>query len=189
MSSKFRYITTALIFILLALLLGIFIGYLSTRTLDITTHLSHKSGDKSNILSGEEETGSGNIEQPDDINSVLTSRKHKDSEPITEEPKVEISEPNIEKIKEEPTVFETPLPDGIINASTPKTDETKEQDKEQDSVIVSDVETSNEEKRQVLNELDSTLQGLLEAVGKVPTVDEEKLEASLIESEVAPWKE
>ena len=182
MSSRFRYVTTALILILLAVLLGIFIGYLSTRTLNTTTHLSHKSGDKGNVTSGEGETSFDNVEQPDDFNSVLTSRTHKESEPATEEPMGEISEPKIEEIKEKPIVSETPLPDNIINVSTPKKDETKEQD----SVIVSDVETSNEEKRQVLNELDSTLQGLLEAVGKVPTVDEEKLDASLIESEVAP---
>ena len=54
-----------------------------------------------------------------------------------------------------------------------------------DAVISSTTETSNQEKQEVLNELDKALQGLLEVVGKVPTVDETKLNASL-ESEVQP---
>ena len=55
----------------------------------------------------------------------------------------------------------------------------------QEPVITSSVDTSNQEKQQVLNELDDALKGLLEVVGKVPTVDENKLDASL-ESEVQP---
>jgi len=46
-------------------------------------------------------------------------------------------------------------------------------------VIISDPETSNEEKQEVLTEIDEALKGLLEAVGKVEVVDETRLDATL----------
>ena len=52
-------------------------------------------------------------------------------------------------------------------------------------IIVSRTETSNQEKQEVLNEIDDALKDLLDAVGKVKTVDESKLDASL-GSEVEP---
>ena len=53
------------------------------------------------------------------------------------------------------------------------------------TVISSHTETSNQEKQEILNEIDDALKGLLDVVGKVKTVDESKLDASL-ESEVEP---
>ena len=50
-------------------------------------------------------------------------------------------------------------------------------------VISSDPQTSNQEKQEILTEIDVALKGLLEAVGKVEIVDEDKLNASL-DSEV-----
>ncbi len=67
-----------------------------------------------------------------------------------------------------------------------QTTEPKEEQKKQDQIIKSSSETSNQEKQEILNELDSALQELLDVVGKVPIVDEEKLNASLIESEAMP---
>lgn len=46
-------------------------------------------------------------------------------------------------------------------------------------VISSELETSSQEKQQVLSEIDEALKGLLEAVGKVEVVDEDRLNASL----------
>jgi len=62
-------------------------------------------------------------------------------------------------------------------------EDTKNNNQEVDIVIVSDPQTSNQEKQEVLTEIDKALQGLLEAVGKVETVDETRLDATL-DSEV-----
>ena len=52
-----------------------------------------------------------------------------------------------------------------------------------DIVISSELQTSNQEKQEILSEIDEALQGLLEVVGKVEIVDEERLDATL-DSEV-----
>ena len=53
-------------------------------------------------------------------------------------------------------------------------------DKNEGQIIISSSsETSNEEKQEVLTEIDEALKGLLEAVGKVEIVDETRLDASL----------
>ena len=46
-------------------------------------------------------------------------------------------------------------------------------------LITSDSQTSNQQKQEILTEIDKALQGLLEAVGKVEVVDEERLDATL----------
>ncbi len=46
-------------------------------------------------------------------------------------------------------------------------------------LITSDSQTSNQQKQEILTEIDKALQGLLEAVGKVEVVDEERLNATL----------
>ena len=46
-------------------------------------------------------------------------------------------------------------------------------------IISSELQTSNQQKQEILTEIDKALQGLLEAVGKVEVVDEERLNATL----------
>lgn len=55
-----------------------------------------------------------------------------------------------------------------------------------DIMISSSTETSDSEKQKVLNEIDTALQNLLETVGKVQTVDEERLNATLSSEVIAP---
>lgn len=68
------------------------------------------------------------------------------------------------------------IPNVIVEVTEPK-------DSSNQLVITSDSETSNQEKQQILTEIDEALKGLLEAVGKVETVDEERLNTTL-DSEV-----
>jgi cell division protein FtsN len=86
---------------------------------------------------------------------------------------------------EQPTIFES---GEIDTRKPPKKPERKEPPKpssNDNAIISSRTETSNQEKQEILNEIDDALKGLLDAVGKVKTVDETKLDASL-ESEVEP---
>ena len=63
------------------------------------------------------------------------------------------------------------IPDTIVEI--PKEEENNQ------ILITSDSQTSNQQKQEILTEIDKALQGLLEAVGKVEVVDEERLDATL----------
>ena len=202
MNNKIKIIASAMIVLAIILLIGIFVNYFSRRTISSVTPKpvnSHVSGDKDN----------SNLKSPKG-NPVLKPKESGDSilKANTENTNIEVLDSGEHIISDAPTNVVTSEPvensqenfmidnnvsqsDNIeaIPTSRPRrptkpknnidTDDTKE------PVISSNIETSNEEKRQVLNELDSALQGLLDAVGKVPTVDEEKLDASLKGSEVS----
>ncbi len=187
MNNRIIRIATIMIFVLIVLLLVIFYGYISTR--DISTNIkgrphvsensvSFSSGDKV-LVSGEDNDLEKISGEENQIEVTASAEIEKNPEPIIKD------EPTKQetKVEEDNGENEQRMPDTIIEIPN-------ENDNDriiQEPIISSSIETSNEEKRQVLNELDSALQGLLEAVGNVPTVDEDKLNASLTESEVAPW--
>ena len=72
-----------------------------------------------------------------------------------------------------PEVIETP----------PEKNDNNVREEPNQFVISSDPQTSNKEKKEVLDEIDKALHGLLEAVGKVEIVDEARLDSTL-DSEV-----
>lgn len=155
-------IASIMIVILALLLVVIFINY--NQPLENTkspTILSSGEAKKPQInneldVSNNNDSGESNIE-------IITQSGETTSGEIEADDKVEEKE---EPIKNEPKKTDF----GTLSEA---------------SIISSQTETSNQEKQQILNEIDDALQGLLDAVGKVQTVDEAKLDASL-ESEVEP---
>lgn len=173
MNNNIKIIASAMLFILFVVLIVIFCSYLGSRNVS-----DEKTVEKDSHISGEhpKENKNEEIIESDSGESTIVSG---DTEIL--ELHVSSGENETDNIKiEEPIIGNSEsnqsiLPNTIVEIK-------KEEPKE--PVISSNVDTSNEEKRQVLNELDTALQGLLEAVGKVPTVNEEKLDASLKEGEV-----
>ena len=187
MNNKIMKITTILIIILSLLLVVMLFSYFNKRDPgEDTKNIPNikVSGEKQSIstkkeedvLSGEEILFSGEktiIEetQPGSGEAVIVNSEVKE---VTEEkrpPKNIVVKPieNDNNNQKENIVVDTNIPEVVepIESSV------------QESIISSSTETSNQEKQQVLDEIDNALQGLLEAVGKVPTVDEQKLDASL----------
>lgn len=189
-------ITTIMIIILTLILVAIFINYLS-KSGDIinmqnsNTHTSGEKAPKTNNNSSKEntvkeisgETTSGELEAESSTNEQeeqpkdSIDAKQEEEEGNKSEPEQSVA--NLQENSEHEAESGNELSNNI---SSVKIDF---KDASQDPVITSSTETSNQEKQQVLNEIDDALQGLLEAVRKVPTVDESKLDASL-ESEVQP---
>ncbi len=195
MNNKILMITTTMIFITIVVLLCIFFSYLTSRDIANSRPSSnlHVSGETS--ISGDkkvkdeikpEDADSGDLPVIDEPLQEVDSNKSIDEPSITnnENPQENVEvENNQAEIKDENKSDTIEQKDNKpVNIEKP----IKEDPKIQEPIISSSTDTSNEEKRQVLNELDTALQGLLEAVGNVPTVDEDKLNASLTESEVAP---
>lgn len=167
MNKNIRTIASVMIVVLAIVLIVIFALYNSNRdTIRSKNNTNmHDSGEPIlNDKSGDiEETNSGEvIEQAESGEDIVVSGENE----IVEEISGEVIEDK--KPLRKPERKEPPKP------------------AENDSpVIVSRTDTSNQEKQEILNEIDDALKGLLDAVGKVKTVDESKLDASL-ESEVEP---
>ncbi len=183
MNRKIMTIATIMIIFSIALLCGIYFAYISQEPKEINR-----------IHSGESlPIKSVTIAPSNKPASTKTGTEIKQS---GEEPKkpTEAPEPTIAPTKkatntpkptqvvvEVPTIMEQSGNQEIESGNTPV------QNNENiivEPIIKSDNETSNQEKQQVLTEIDDALQGLLEAVGKVPTVDEDKLNQSLENGEV-----
>lgn len=201
MNKRIMRLTAIMIIILVIILIIVFTTYLANRnensikkpnTSRVSGEVNTPNPPTTEIISSGEEKNSDKpsgeiiVENNGIENNSSNEDKNKDKE---KETKVEIKTENNNKGKNEnkndqnneasnnnEDENKTSMPDIIINV--------KEENK-QEPVITSDINTSNQEKQQVLNELDDALQGLLEVVSKVPTVDEQKLDASL-ESEVQP---
>ena len=169
MNKWIKIITSLMIIILIALLILIFLNYFNNR--EIINIIN--SNNTNNIHA----SGENAKDEKENIDIVVSSgeKENFESGEITDEPIVE-------QIQDE----KKPDPTNKTDKKTEIKPQADEKPKDNNSVISSNVDTSNEEKRQVLNELDSALKGLLDVVSKVPTVDEEKLDASLKESEVSP---
>ena len=179
MNNKIMKITAILIVLLSIALIVLFVGYFLNRRIDdkVTNNnrVSQVSGDKSKVQEAPHESGEKTILSgevlPDDPLTIIENSGEKVSIPSDE-----TNNENPQDREKEHVENNTSMPNTIIEIVDNNTPE---------PIISSNTETSNQEKQQVLDEIDSALQGLLEAVGKVPTVDESKLDASL-ESEVQP---
>ena len=206
MNNNLKLITTIMIIILILVLILIAITYFNSREIVDTKvpYVSNSSGEKKNIEEKELDDIIDNMSDEDSIQivsgeSVTTNITSGELNTKNDEMIVKNVEEFSGDDKENQKVVEildTNVDNNIaeINSSgenekeeiTVNDYETPYNTKDKEPVITSSSETSNQEKQQILNELDDALQGLLEAVGKVPTVDEEKLDASLKESEVQP---
>ncbi len=198
-------ITTIMIILLVIALIFIFMHYLSFRDdvvvkKPVTTPIKTNSGEIKNLeRSGESkvetiESGETSLipSNPEDNNSEskVEDKGSKDNKDNNDKIQKEDEAPKNNKTSDEnknENKNENNNSKGNEDNSTqmPNTIIDVTDNNMQEPVITSDINTSNQEKQQVLNELDDALKGLLEVVGKVPTVDENKLDASL-ESEVQP---
>jgi hypothetical protein len=166
-----------MLILLIAVLIIIYFNYVKKEPNEVTTK-NDFSGDVEltstpttsplavpNITDLVETNGSGNViiqDTPVPTNTIEAKK-------TTKLPK--ITSTPVPEITEEPIVTSVPQIEKDENIIV-------------EPIISSDNETSNQDKQQVLSEIDDALQGLLEAVGKVPTVDEEKLNKTLENSEV-----
>ena len=189
MNKKMMQVITILIILLSIVLAVVFFGYLlSHRPSNVKTPYkpnSQVSGEKTNEVIPSKPSSDDKIEESGDISGDIIETLPIESS--NENENVQDDKVTNNKVDEKAPIKE-PTPQVVEedkNSTIPNTIIEIGDNVVQDPVISSNTETSNQEKQQVLNELDSALQGLLEAVGKVPTVDEQKLDASL-ESEVQP---
>lgn len=193
MQSTLFKIATVMIIILFLILVSMFVGYF-LRDEDVkpipTPRVSgeqvstkapketkNKSGEKA--INGKSNSGEATI-----VDIPVVSPSSAPTLKPTTKPE--------EKTTPKPTIKaqETLAPENTENVISSQSGNTEisnieKEQKAPEAVITSTAETSNQEKQQVLNELDEALQGLLDVVSKVPTVDESKLDASL-GSEVQP---
>ena len=178
MNRWIKIITSLMIIILIALLILIFLNYFNNREI-----INIINSNNSNVMhTSGENTTNNNVENNRDI--IDTKEESGDIVSL-----IMSGESNIEPVPEiqnENIIVSDTKVNNIPDVKPNNDSNTEEKPKENNTVITSNVDTSNEEKRQVLNELDSALKGLLDVVSKVPTVDEEKLDASLKVSEVSP---
>lgn len=197
-------ITTIMIILLVIALIFIFMHYLSFRDdvvvkKPVTTPIKTNSGEIKNLEhSGESkaetiESGEPSLvpSNPEDNNSESKvedkgSKDNKNNKENNDKIQKEDEAPKNNQVSNDNKVENNNVKDNTDNSTQmPNTIIDVTDNNMQEPVITSDINTSNQEKQQVLNELDDALKGLLEVVGKVPTVDENKLDASL-ESEVQP---
>ncbi len=191
MQSTLFKITTVMIIILFLILVSMFIGYFlrDEETKPVVT--PRASGEQVSTKAPKEtKNNSGEINIDEKLSSGEATLIVTPSVAPTINPTAKPTAKPDDKTNPKPTVKidETIIPE---NVTEPQSGNTEIDNKEKEpiapeTVITSTAETSNQEKQQVLNELDEALQGLLDVVSKVPTVDESKLDASL-GSEVQPW--
>ena len=183
-------ITTIMIVLLVIALIVIFMHYLSFREdtvikRPITTPTNKSSGE----IKESNPSGEIKIDEPISGEEVITPVEVIDEikEQVNEESKDKKEDKNNKTSKDNKIDANNnkSASSGETVSQMPNTIIDVTDNGIQEPVITSSVDTSNQEKQQVLNELDDALKGLLEVVGKVPTVDENKLDASL-ESEVQP---
>jgi len=199
-------ITTVMIVLLIISLVIVFISLVNTSERTINNKVNNVSGDFRRETSGDIEViqtatkAEMSGEYVDTIESgefiEIISNAEDENNIINSTPKIE----NTYKTTEIPSVVVKPtttnkvedanvVPEEVISGETTEIDAQENNainNNPVESIISSDTETSNQDKQQVLSEIDSALQGLLEAVGNVPIVDEEKLNKTLESSEVTP---
>ena len=173
-NKKVRTIASIMIVLLALLLIIIFVSYNNREyryTKPINMHVSGDSRTESN--SGEVVNTAEVMGESGDNDGI------KDSGEQFEEIIIKSGEDFIDEDASGEIIYNEEKP------PKPKKPRIKNPSPEDSPIIVSRTETSNQEKQEVLNEIDDALKDLLDAVGKVQTVDESKLDASL-ESEVEP---
>ncbi len=183
MNKKIMTITTVMLIVLIFVLIIIYLAYVKNEPTDITTK-NNISGETTTVV---EPTSTPLISISDisgegEDNSIIEVSETPEPSPVivTEKP---IKTTKTPSATQNSKVIEPP---SVVFEESGETIEKSEPEDNNivDSFIISDNETSNQDKQQVLTEIDDALQGLLEAVGKVPTVDEEKLNKTLENGEV-----
>lgn len=200
MNKTIKSMATAMIIILVLILIWIFWVY--SRSNDIIDAIIFTSGDSSvstlnlpsgdyiyngennNIPSSNESLIESIIKDsntPEKVDESIPNTSLSDNEKIHDsnisgediENKSGDNQNNNENSNPQTNNSGDSIPDTIIEIPE-KLNEGAEQ-----LVITSETQTSNQEKQEILTEIDKALQGLLEAVSKVETVDETKLDATL----------
>lgn len=176
MNKMLQAITTVMIILLLVILIWIFISYYKDAdTINTIASLSGNTSvstpgipNKDYMSEGKKQYDYDNLIES--IQSMSGEGSKKNETSIKNENELSGESNSEENIYESGNKMIENIDDQIEN-----------QDERPDNqlVIVSDPETSNEEKQEVLTEIDEALKGLLEAVGKVEIVDETRLDASL----------
>ena len=206
MGKRIIEITTVMIVLLIISLVIVFISLVNTSERTINNKVNNVSGDFRRETSGDikdvqndtkSEKSGENIDTIESGEFIeIISNAEDENNIINSTPKIE----NTYKTTEIPSVVVKPtttneiedahiVPEEVISGETTEIDAQENNainNNPVESIISSDTETSNQDKQQVLSEIDSALQGLLEAVGNVPIVDEEKLNKTLESSEVTP---
>ena len=206
MGKRIIEITTVMIVLLIISLVIVFISLVNTSERTINNKVNNVSGDFRRETSGDIEviqTATKAEMSGENIDTIesgefieIISNAEDENNIINSTPKIE----NTYKTTEIPSVVVKPtttneiedahiVPEEVISGETTEIDAQENNainNNPVESIISSDTETSNQDKQQVLSEIDSALQGLLEAVGNVPIVDEEKLNKTLESSEVTP---
>lgn len=202
MGKRIIEITTVMIVLLIISLVIVFISLVNTSERTINNKVNNVSGDfrietSGDIKDVQNDTKSEKSEENiDTIESgefiEIISNVEDENNIINSTPKIE----NTYKPAETPSVVKPTttnkiedanvVPEEVISGEINAEENNVINNNPVESIISSDTETSNQDKQQVLSEIDSALQGLLEAVGNVPIVDEEKLNKTLESSEVTP---
>lgn len=181
MNKTIQAVASVMIILLLVALIWIFLSYYGQN--DVIDTISYSSGNSDVSTPGIPNTEYiSNSEEKYDYDNLIESIQNMSGEKETT---------NNEEIKE-PVISGEQLPgikssgdneeilENIVQNPRPQIKDSENQREPNNQGIISSTsETSNEEKQEVLTEIDEALKGLLEAVGKVEIVDEKRLDASL----------
>lgn len=185
MNKAIKTAATIMIIILIFALIWIFTSYYKNNSTIDTIVFSSGNRNVSTLKMPSGEYISNENKENSSINDGLIEsiKNISDNTPNIKEsqPSKDSTNESLENISGGENLLENEI-SGDSNISTPDIiieipNESK------DIVISSELQTSNQEKQEILSEIDAALQGLLEVVGKVEIVDEDRLEATL-DSEV-----
>lgn len=180
MNKVMKAITTIMIVILLITLIWVFLAYYRGNTLPVFLSGDSNSDVSALNIPNNNTSTSGNEGIIDSIIKdnlqEIDNKPNKSGDTISGD-SGDVSGDVIDNNQTDNSSGET-IPNTIIDIPTEQNPE--------DVVISSNTETSDVDKQKVLSEIDDALQKLLETVGKVQTVDESKLDASLNSEVIAP---
>lgn len=186
MSNAIKAVATAMIIILIIVLIWIFLSYY--RKDNIIGTMGNYSGDSNvsalEIPSGNYIEGENIINKEGLVESIIDNQPIKpiDSgdKTINKNDEVKEVENGVESSSGNTTVESSgdnesgeKMPNTVIEIPSDNIPDSE------NIIISSELQTSNQQKQEILTEIDKALQGLLEAVGKVEVVDEERLNATL----------
>lgn len=199
MNNIIKAIATAMIIILIAVLIWVFLSYFKENEIIDSISSTFRSGDFS-VSTLDIPSGNSVNEKNDNytVNNGLIESIINNSPEYTESGSKEIYSNSEDKvisddigndIKSGDENVSGEINNNIQNNNTPAENKSGEklpnaiieipEDEANQILITSDSQTSNQQKQEILTEIDKALQGLLEAVGKVEVVDEERLNATL----------
>lgn len=200
MNNVIKAIATAMIIILIGILIWIFLSYYKENETLESLSYDFPSG-SFNVSTLEIPSGNSKDKQDDKLNNntgLIESIINNSSEK-TDSGNSQLVLNSGDNLGKPEISGETLLPEKIIDNNIDDENYIKEGSGDENSgdvlpstiieipseeepsqiLITSDSQTSNQQKQEILTEIDKALQGLLEAVGKVEVVDEERLDATL----------